>query len=99
MGGAAEEDRVEMMQQWRSVYESGPWKFDTPVEHLTKYTPSSGSKEGMRGGIKLHARIVRTIEAMHATRVWSEAEGNQHLQEVMLASGGPGTGKLWTAIP
>ena len=78
VGGAAEEDRVEMMQQWRSVYESGPWKFDTPVEHLTKYTPSSGSKEGMRGGIKLHARIVRTIEAMQATRVWSEAEGNQH---------------------
>ena len=88
----------------REEYERGPWAADATSEQLLEVSAEDASTEYFEppGGEilaarprRVAARAYRLLEALNATRLVRTL--NQHGAATMLAAGGPGTGRTWSA--
>ena len=67
--------------------------------HLNSANRTSRTTSRMMGqGTKVHSRVVRCLHALSATVVYN-ALPNDFEKEVMLSSGGPMVGKVWSEVP
>ena len=89
-------DVVTFADEAKCFYNEGPWSKDIGHEQLLANTVSNpGSCQGI--GSKMHGRIMRAIESLRATQLWSESSAFESV--VLLSSGGQGSGKFWSQIP
>ena len=78
------------------TYSSGPWTQDCSAAQIFSHTPRFSCMQ-YGSGSKLHARIMRGLEAITATRLHAALPAYQ--QTVLLSCGGQGSGKFWSTIP
>ena len=77
-------------------YALGPWCKDCPPTSLFSYTARTSNVQ-VGSGTKVHARIMRGVEALQATYLHSSL--SPYRRTVMLSCGGGGAGKFWSTLP
>ena len=87
---------VSFTDESAGAYAAGPWSKDCSPSSLFSYSYRSSSNVA-GSGTKLHARIMRGLEALQATGL--HARLPPYCQTVMLSCGGSGAGKFWSTMP
>ena len=104
-GVEVEADVVQFTPEAAIEYANGPWVHDTPLEQVFQFTGEAGEvRDELRpqttqdkGRSRVCGRICRGIQALRASRLWSQMDTDA--QTALLSSGGPGAGQLWNMVP